>query len=200
MAKKNTVDLDEYFDLCSSEKKTQEFDDDLLEDVEIINQYRSASIETDDEDDTKDSSSLLPPQEAGSSSRKLQIAKSWIATVKCSSGSLRERISACKSSADIFFTIDASLASFTDSKYSAQLARLGNAQMVDEIIVSWLTEIVECFGREILLDAGVIMLQFSEFSVLGVHEKINYFTKTLAKVRNWYKELRKKLKRIGPPQ
>lgn len=68
------------------------------------------------------------------------------------------------------------------------------------VMVEWLSELVVYFGKEVLIDAEVIMLSISAFALLTPFARYRYFESSLLKVRNWFKLLRKKLKPFISPE
>jgi hypothetical protein len=68
------------------------------------------------------------------------------------------------------------------------------------IMVEWLIELVVYFGKDVLIDAEVIMLSIATFTALTPFSRYRYFESTLLKVRNWFKLLRKKLKPFTSPK
>jgi hypothetical protein len=88
---------------------------------------------------------------------------------------------------------------YTNSDKVARLRHVDD-DTAYESMVSWLTSVVEYFGRNVLLDAEVVLLTISTFGSLQPSERTKYFEATLNKVRKWFKTLSKKLKPFVPPK
>jgi len=96
---------------------------------------------------------------------------------------------------DLAVTVDA----YTNSDKASRLRHV-DSHTAYESMLSWLTSVVEYFGRHVLLDAEVVLLTFSTFTALEPLERTKYFETTLNKIRKWFKVLSKKLKPFIPPK
>jgi hypothetical protein len=95
--------------------------------------------------------------------------------------------------------LDEVVGAFTDQSKCERVREI-NREDAHDVMVSWLTELISYFGTPVLLDAEVILLTLSDFSALSMEFQYKYFENTLAKVRKWFKVLRKKLKPFSSPK
>jgi hypothetical protein len=132
----------------------------------------------------------------GQNRLKILVAESWFSTLKRSNGSIAKIANSGMRVDNLIHELDRLVDCFTNPESSQKVLMCGEGDS-NQILEAWLRELVLYFGESVMMDAGVIMLRASEFRALTRNERVSYYARSLMSVRSWFKNIKKKLKRLA---
>lgn len=126
-------------------------------------------------------------------------ADSFYAVLQRSTGNISKTMTISNNRDEVLQAVSSVVDAFTNSVKCGQVQSLG-AEDGQRVMLEWLSELVEYLGKNVLVDAEVIIIKSSDFVLLDAGQQYKYFDNTLSNVRKWFKTLRKKLKPFISPQ